>query len=221
MMAAEHNSSEGMFFVGNAYQFGHGTETDFKESAHWYEKALMHGDLPGQQVKVGLFNLGLLYNTGGPGLEVDQEKAIKWWAVGDRVGSPNCIFNLGVMFLNGTGVPADLNLALTLFQKVRKIDPSFELPHQIKHLLDDLDRKKVRESKAHHEGERRGKSGASESPKLGPRESHDTSGHPVKQTTGTKAPAGSTSVWEYVGFGLLTALVVVAFVFGTPKAASK
>lgn len=140
LMAAELESSEGQFFVANAFQFGHGTEMNYGLASLYYEKALMQGNLASQHLHIGIFNLGLLHNTGGYGLELDHEKAIKWWAVGDRVGSPNCIFNLAVMFLNGTGVPQDLNLAITLFRKLRMLDPHFELPHQINALLNEIEK---------------------------------------------------------------------------------
>ena len=213
--------------MANSCQFGVGTEVDFAKAAVYYEKAVMQGNLGPQHLKIGLFNLGLMYNTGGPGIAVDQNMAIKWWAVGDRIGSPSCVFNLAVMFLNGTGVTKDLNIAISMFQKVRQLEPTFELPHSINALLDEVDRgheAERRELLAQTEKSRKGKRSkkvdfSEESEKVSTASTGASSTHPAPhhKKSASAAFAVSGGVWEAVGFGVLVTIVVAAFIFATPK----
>lgn len=61
-------------------------------------------------------------------MPVDVMKAIEWWQKAADLGNANAIYNLGVMYINGHGVPRDPNRAIELFSRAKELDPSLPFP---------------------------------------------------------------------------------------------
>ena len=51
-----------------------------------------------------LFNLGILYQSGGSDLPASLAEAVQWWGRAAELGFPPAIYNLAVLHLEGKGV---------------------------------------------------------------------------------------------------------------------
>lgn len=51
------------------------------------------------------FNLGLVYTKGEHGIVENYQEAAKWYGLAAEGGMPEAQFNLGILYLNGQGVP--------------------------------------------------------------------------------------------------------------------
>lgn len=79
--------------------------------------------LEAQQAIMSMFNIGLIYNAGGNGVAQDYNKAALWWREAAKHKSPQALYNLGVLALNGTGMPQDAIVSFTLFWQAQVLSP--------------------------------------------------------------------------------------------------
>lgn len=94
-------------------------------TATLYKKAFMQYGIINNAC---MFQLGLMYNQGGPSLTKDDKEAVHWWRISAALGNPTAMYNLGVMLINGTGCDMDPVAAFEWFGKAQKIDPSLAPP---------------------------------------------------------------------------------------------
>lgn len=106
------------------YLHGIGVEQSEAEAARFYRFALERGVVDG----LAAFQLGLIYNQGCPGLEADPKEAVRWWLVSAKLGNAIAMYNLGVMFMKGSGCTMDPNIAIQFFQQAQSINPKLRVP---------------------------------------------------------------------------------------------
>ena len=66
--------------------------------------------------------LGYLYLYGGEGIEVDREKAFKYYSMAALQNDPTALNNLGSLYYSGIGVSRDRMKAAKLFEQAVKLD---------------------------------------------------------------------------------------------------
>ncbi|GJQ12426.1 hypothetical protein GpartN1_g4326.t1 [Galdieria partita] len=114
------------FHLGRLHHFGICMDKDYREALRWYQRALELGCYPLETLL--LFNLGLLYSEGGCGIEQNLEKAVQLWQMGADNGNPYAMYNLGVLYLHGSGCQQDVTRALLLLKAANSLDPSLVIP---------------------------------------------------------------------------------------------
>lgn len=118
------SSIESALQLATFYHHGIGIKQDDAEAARLYRYALENGALDASAA----FQLGLIYNQGAPGLEPDPEEAVRWWKLSAGLGNPVSMFNLGVMYLNGSGCDLDPLLAQQWFERAHAMNPQLKPP---------------------------------------------------------------------------------------------
>lgn len=122
----EKKSGIAAFHLGRLYHFGICLDKNYAEALRWYQKALELGCYPLETLLV--FNLGLLYSEGGYGIEQNLQQAVQLWQIGADNGNPYAMYNLGVLYLHGTGCEQDVTRALLLLKAANSLDPSLVIP---------------------------------------------------------------------------------------------
>ncbi|KAI0566140.1 sel1 repeat family protein [Gracilaria domingensis] len=122
------NSVESALQLATFYHHGVGVKQDDAEAVKLYRYALENGALDPSAA----FQLGLIYNQGAPGVEPNPEEAVRWWKLSAGLGNPVAMFNLGVMFLNGSGCDLDPELAQQWFERAHAINPQLKPPQLTK-----------------------------------------------------------------------------------------
>eukprot|EP00171_Calliarthron_tuberculosum_P010245 IDg10245t1 len=106
------------------YHHGVGVPQNLNMAAKYYRLALEQGAVdPG-----AAFQLGMIYNTGAPGIEKDPEQAVRWWRVSAALGNPVAMFNLGVMYMQGNGCDMDPITGIQWFQRAHALNPELVPP---------------------------------------------------------------------------------------------
>lgn len=118
------SSVESALQLATFYHHGIGIKQDDAEAARLYRYALENGALDPSAA----FQLGLIYNQGAPGLEPDPEEAVRWWKLSAGLGNPVSMFNLGVMYLNGSGCDLDPLSAQQWFERAHALNPQLKPP---------------------------------------------------------------------------------------------
>ncbi|CAN8069980.1 unnamed protein product [Agarophyton chilense] len=118
------NSIESALQLATFYHHGIGVEQNDAEAARLYRHALENGALDPSAA----FQLGLIYNQGAPGIEPNLEEAVRWWKLSAGLGNPVAMFNLGVMFLNGSGCDLDPESAQQWFERANALNPQLKPP---------------------------------------------------------------------------------------------
>ena len=103
----------GTQFLGTCYLYGRGVTRDDAEAVRWYEAAAGQGDL------MACYNLGQCREK-GRGCEKDLALAAEWYRKaldgdpedGDDAGRVRARYYLGMLYLNGNGVPQDFDAAI-------------------------------------------------------------------------------------------------------------
>ena len=72
LKAAEHGNMYGQKRTGLHFQRGLGVQKDYIEAVHWHRLAAKQGDW------YSMMNLGIIYKTGGYGVQKDLKKALAW-----------------------------------------------------------------------------------------------------------------------------------------------
>ncbi len=115
--AAEAGSADAMFNLAVLHRNGEGVPRDLAAALSWYEKAAAAGqkDAPAQ---VALLRPALRFNEGLAAYQAGNfSAALAKWTEAAEAGNVDAMFNLGVMHRAGTGVAADLALALSWYEK--------------------------------------------------------------------------------------------------------
>ncbi len=82
-------NSEAQEVLGQMYLAGVGVEKDVRKGIEYWEKAASNGSSD------AMFNLGICYEQGVPGITEDIDKAIYWLEKGSELGNATCMANLG------------------------------------------------------------------------------------------------------------------------------
>ena len=120
----DQTSPEAALQLATFYHHGVGVEKDDKEAARLYRYALERGAIDPSAA----FQLGLIYNQGAPGLESDPKEAVRWWRLSATLGNSVAMFNLGVMYMNGSGCDMDPIVATKWFQQAQALNPQLQPP---------------------------------------------------------------------------------------------
>ena len=143
---AEKGDASAQFFMGTAYEYGHGVPKNAETAADWYRKAAEQGH-PGAQtfLAYALYtgsgvaqdaeqafawfrkaaeqgNSEAQQNLGrslfyGDGCEENRQEATVWYRKAAEQGEPGAMFNLALCYLNGEGVAKDEKEGLTWLEK--------------------------------------------------------------------------------------------------------
>lgn len=120
----DRTANESAVQLATFYHHGIGLEQNDAEAARLYKFALERGVIDPS----ASFQLGLIYNQGAPGLEVNPKEAVRWWRVSASLGNPVAMFNLGVMYMNGSGCEMDPIMATRWFQQAQALNPQLQPP---------------------------------------------------------------------------------------------
>lgn len=152
------HAAEAAVQLATFYHYGIGVKQDDAEAVRLFKRGLEGGVKDGSAA----FQLGLIYNTGAPGVTPDAEEAVRWWQVAASLQNPVAMFNLGVMAMNGSGCDMDPVTAMSWFQRAKALDPKLEVPQVSRAQLDQrvalagrLRRQKKRREVAPEEWEKR------------------------------------------------------------------
>ena len=110
--AAEAGNAKAMCNIGVLYSYGHGVEQDHAKAAEWYRRSAEGG------YSRGMTNYACCLRD-GLGVERDPDLAAEWFT---RSGSPRAKRHLGIMKLNGNGIPKDLNGGRELLKEASATD---------------------------------------------------------------------------------------------------
>lgn len=115
--AAEAGNPDAMIDLGTSYFYGEGVSQDRKSGEAWYGKAVALGYFPAQFKLRDAQSWALLQAA----LELHQagkkDEARAKFIEASTLGSETALFDLGVLYENGDGVPQDLRQALKLYQR--------------------------------------------------------------------------------------------------------
>ena len=110
--AADAGNAKAMCNIGVLYSYGHGVEQDFAKAAEWYKKSAEAG------YSRGMTNYAVALRD-GKGVERNPNLAVEWFR---RSGSPRAKRHLGIMMLEGNGIPQDRNGAMELLEDASATD---------------------------------------------------------------------------------------------------
>ena len=103
--SAEQGNAEGQFNLGCLLRDGIGCQPNLVQAMQWFQ-------LASQQNNDGAtYNLAVLYEDNSPALAAQLYEKLAAKGVSDAQ------YNLGVMYMNGTGVPANMQRAIELFKQ--------------------------------------------------------------------------------------------------------
>jgi hypothetical protein len=126
--ARKKKDAQAQYLMGIRCLNGWGTKEDTKEAADWFRKAAEanHGQ--------ALCELGVLYETRpyetGIRSGADQFRlAFECYEKSAATGNVHALANLGNMYEDGKGCPADTDKAIDCFQKCLAIDPEYARAH--------------------------------------------------------------------------------------------
>jgi uncharacterized protein len=102
---ADRGSVMSMMYIGHANSKGIGTQIDLPQAAAWYRRAADRGSL------FALYKVGRIYWDMG-----NYPKAVEAFNEGATRNDAPSMHMLGLMYLEGNGVPVDINRARALFE---------------------------------------------------------------------------------------------------------
>jgi hypothetical protein len=110
--AAAQGLREALFNLGNTYSHGIGVRADIAKAVIYYEQAALLGDPD------AMLNVAVAYVNGNGGIKKDLEKAMRYFHTAAEQGNSMVAwYNLGIMYLRGTGVSKDLVQSTNCFIK--------------------------------------------------------------------------------------------------------
>ncbi len=109
-LAAQKNNTLAEYVLGNMYQIGQGTTRDLAKAKHWYQQAAKENFVPAQ-VALGFVNEVDMHN---------YQRALYWYEKAARHNDPVALYNLGLLYEYGKGIPVNEAKAKTLFEKARQ-----------------------------------------------------------------------------------------------------
>ncbi|KAI9249602.1 hypothetical protein EDC94DRAFT_698242 [Helicostylum pulchrum] len=125
--SAHYNYVETMYKVAERFYYGQGVSKDYKEATHWFTKAAERGYTPAQNFLGHIYRKeynsfvnyeeteknGENFNS----VELDLDKAFKWYTLSAGAGDKEGQMKLGTMYLNGFGTEINFDVALEWFKK--------------------------------------------------------------------------------------------------------
>ncbi|GAA5798998.1 hypothetical protein HPULCUR_004407 [Helicostylum pulchrum] len=125
--SAHYNDVETMYKVAERFYYGQGVSKDYKEATHWFTKAAERGYTPAQNFLGHIYRKeydssvnyeeteknGENFNS----VELDLDKAFKWYTLSAGAGDKEGQMKLGTMYLNGFGTEINFDVALEWFKK--------------------------------------------------------------------------------------------------------
>lgn len=111
LRAAKRDHRDGMMEVAERYDQGNGTAADPAEALHWYRKAADAG------LGKAMNRLGIVYDDGRLGQEIDEEEATRWYLRAAEAGYDWGMYNVATRYADGKGVEADGPTALRWFRE--------------------------------------------------------------------------------------------------------
>lgn len=114
--AAAAGISEARFNLSNMYEAGRGVPRDIRKAVALLEALALehHAD--------AAFNLGHVHATGRDDYPQDFERAVYWYRMSAEQGFPAAQHNLGLLYLQGSGVPRDVAVAMDWIWKAAEQD---------------------------------------------------------------------------------------------------
>lgn len=107
--AAAQNEPSAFFLLGNAHENGIGTVKDDHAAVAWYRKGATVGDPASQN------SLGVMYSAGRGGLARSVPDMIEWLRRSANQSYGTAMYNLGLIYEKGLGVPVDYAAAYLWF----------------------------------------------------------------------------------------------------------
>ncbi|WP_417795316.1 tetratricopeptide repeat protein [Terasakiella pusilla] len=107
--AAQGGYPQAMIKIAQMYALGQGVEKSPDTALSWYEKAAQ------KDSRAAMTQLGAIY-----ALTNDFEKSANWYAQSAVKGDSDAMRELGIYYLNGTGVQFDLTLAFAWLELAAK-----------------------------------------------------------------------------------------------------
>lgn len=147
--ADETGSGEAALQLATFYHHGIGLEHSNAEAAKLYKFALEHGVLD----STAAFQLGLIFNQGCEGISADPQEAVRWWIVSAKLGNAVAMYNLGVMYMNGSGCDMEPRLAMQLFRQAQSLNPQLRPPELTPAQYNDRVAKAAKLKKLRHKAE--------------------------------------------------------------------
>ena len=111
-ISAEDGNAKAQCNLGVLYAYGHGVELDYAEAAEWYRRSAENGYSRGRT------NYACFLRD-GKGVERDPEKAVYWF---EQSGSSRAKRLLAQMYLEGNGIPKDIEKARELLESASEKD---------------------------------------------------------------------------------------------------
>jgi len=112
LKASQQQNPGAEFRMGLMFEQGLGTSADQQKAVDYYRSAATGGYPDAQNL------LGLLYATGGDGLQRDDKQSIEWYRKAAEQGFRKAEKNLADMYFSGRGVPAvDYKQAMIWYTK--------------------------------------------------------------------------------------------------------
>ena len=90
-----------IYYIGECYHKGRGTDVDFGKAVEWYQKGAAKG------IPIAQTRLGLCYREGN-GVEKDIVRSAEWISKAADVGYAAALSHLGFCYQNGRGVDQDI-----------------------------------------------------------------------------------------------------------------
>jgi hypothetical protein len=89
------------------------TEPDIHEvtTVDGYKDAAKTGNVD------AMYNLGLIYNVGEEGVDINHQESFKWYKMAAEAGDQDSQLNLGILYSNGQGVSQNYTEALVWYLK--------------------------------------------------------------------------------------------------------
>jgi len=107
---ASRGEVDSQFDLGNMYEKGIGTDIDYQQARHWYEKAAAAGHAKAS------YSLGLMYHE-GTGIRRNNKTAFKWFSDAAKQGIIPAQYYLGKLYASGSGVRRNYATALEWYSR--------------------------------------------------------------------------------------------------------
>lgn len=109
--AADAGSTESMISLSDMYFTGEGVRSDRDQAISLCERAAAAGN------PMGLRNLGVIFEEGPFGIDVDLAKAATYFRRAADQGEANAMFRLARLLLRGSGIEKDVDAAFRYFEQ--------------------------------------------------------------------------------------------------------
>ena len=116
--AAERGHTGAQTMLGDCYRTGFRVKRDFRQTAHWYSRAVLE-----QNDSLAQIYLANLYRR-GQGCSADPQLAVHWLHQAAAQGNDAALYALGNRYRDGVGVPQDPELAQSYFSQAQEAIPS-------------------------------------------------------------------------------------------------